>query len=183
MTRRIHVHMHKTRDAFVSTGGSGKFDESKHKRDGGKFARTEGTKSESNAEHSAKAAPHAEAVRKEGENSIKGKAHNEALGAWAEARKLLDPDKPMAEQSAEYKKAVAVAEDLSAKAAQLRRVPEGAEQPQGAPKPQGKGKPAPGQKKRPSASGGGNEVRQAGAVLKRIKRVAEENDPDRKGGR
>ena len=174
---KVIVHTHRTRDAFVSAGGSGKFDESKHKRDGGKFARTEGSKSESNAAHSEKAAVSAEAVRRAGVNTEKGKAHNEALGAWAEARKLLDPDKPMAEQSKEYKAAFAKAEELSAKAAQLRRVPEGAEQPKDKPKAAAKGKPAAGRR---SGSGGGNEVRQAGAVLKRIQRVAEENDPDKR---
>lgn len=170
---QIHIHRH-TRD------NAGKFDESKHPRDDGKFASKPGA-SASNAEHSEKALPHAEAVRREGINTAKGKAHNEALGAWAEARKLLDPDKPMSEQSAAYKAAFAKAEELSTKAAQLRRVPEGADKPQATPKAKPKGKAAPGRKKRPAGSG--NEVRQAGAALQKLKRFEEQNDPDRKGGR
>lgn len=171
---QIHIHRHQhTRD-------NAPFDESKHPRDGGKFASKPGA-SASNAEHSERARVDAEAVRRKGINTEKGKAHNEALGAWHEARKLLDPDKPMSEQSDAYKKAFARAEMLSTRAAQLRRVPEGQKQPQETPKDKKKPKAAPGHAAR--RAGAGNEVREAGAALKKLKRFEEQNDPDRKGGR
>lgn len=179
MRRAIHVHMHRTADA-------GQFDESKHKRDGGKFSATAG-KSASNAEHAARAVPDAEGLRKEGENTQKGQAHNEALAAWAEARKHLDPDKPMAEQSTMYKQAVQKAEEASTKAAQLRRVPDPDKTLPGAGKGTAKDpadKPARSQAaskgKRAHQGAGSNEIHQAGALVRRIKKVAEQNDPDRK---
>ncbi len=149
----------------------GKFDESKHKRDGGKFSATEGQgkKSESNAEHSARAAETARAARTS-KDPERRRLHNDALQAWADARQKLDPNKPMAEQSAEYRAALKKAEEATAKANEAKNP---APKPEG--KPEGaKGKPGSPQK-RASASPKGLTGAQALSALRKARR---EVDPD-----
>lgn len=169
--RPVHVHIHRrTADIAVSAGGSGKFDESKHKRDGGKFSSTEGQgKSESNAEHSSKAAEVAKAARTE-KNPERRRLHNEALQAWADARQKLDPNKPMAEQSAEYKAALKKAEEATAAANEAKNP---APKPEG--KPQGHQDKPGSPQKRKGADPKGLTGAQALSALRRARR---EVDPD-----
>lgn len=162
---RLHVHVH--------TSDEAPFDEAKHKRDGGKFSSTGGA-SASNAEHGEKAAVQAKAARTT-RNPEKAAAHSEALGAWAEARKHLDPAKPMAEQSAAYKAALKKAEDLSKKADEFRKAPK--EEPAADPAEGKAPADAPGSpRKGARPSGKGMTAQQALAALRRARNAA--RDPN-----
>lgn len=194
----IHVHLGRTRDA------AGKFDESKHKRDGGKFARTAGGNKQAapgargakpgeqpqQQEHAEAKAAWAEIqgaavqaareVRERGVKHPRGAKANELLKDLADARQLLDRTAPMSKQSAAYNAAIKKAE---ATAAELRKIPEDAtpsnRKPDAEKKNPGKA-PAKAQERR-SGGGGGNpaaEVQQAVSGAKKLIRAA--GDPDAK---